>query len=101
MGSIRKLKKEIDSQIYEVISDCFTYSELYPDMKSDEVSGIISDAVNLRNDLIHRVNNPDPMADIKGIKAHYQLVNSDLNSNVEKLCERLSSVSKKKKKKSV
>jgi hypothetical protein len=98
MGSVRKLKKEIDSRIFEVISDCFTYSELNPGMKSDEVSEIISDAVNLRNDLMHRVNNPDRTADPKGIKAHYQLVSSDLVAGSDKLFERLSSVSLKKKK---
>jgi hypothetical protein len=98
MGSIRKLKKEIDSKVYEVISDCFTFSELYPDNKADEISGIISDAVNFRNDLMHRVNNPDREMDPKGIKAHYQLINQDLNAGSDKLFERLSSVSKKKKK---
>ncbi len=98
MGSIRKLKKVIDSKVYEVISDCFTYSELFPDKKTDDVSGIISDAVNFRNDLIHRINNPDPSGDPKGVKAHYQLINRDLVAGVDSLCERLSSVSKKKKK---
>jgi hypothetical protein len=94
MSSIRKLKKEIDSKMYEVISDCFTYSELHPDNNEDEVSGIISDAVNLRNELIHRVNNPDP----EGIKSHYKLVSRDLVAGTDKLFERLSSVSKTKKK---
>lgn len=98
MASIRKLKKVIDSKVYEVISDCFTYSELHPDHKPDELSGIISDAVNFRNDLVHRVNNPDRETDPKGIKAHYQLINRELDTGVDKLCERLSSLSKKKKK---
>lgn len=98
MASKRKLKKNIDSRVYEVISDCFTYSALYPDNKPDEVSGIISDAVNFRNDLMHRVNNPALEADPKGVKAHYQMVNKDLVSGVDKLFERLSSLSKKKKK---
>ncbi|MCJ7449444.1 MAG: hypothetical protein MUO72_17345 [Bacteroidales bacterium] len=98
MANIRSLKKEIDSRVYEVISDCFTYSELYPDNNPDEVTGIISDAVNFRNDLIHRVNNPDPEQDPRGVKSHYQLVNKDLDAGVSKLFERLSSVSKKKKK---
>lgn len=98
MGSIRKLKKEIDSQVYEVISDCFTYSEIHPDNKTDEVSGIIADACNFRNDLIARINNPDPSADQKGVKAHYQLISHDLGKGVEKLFDRLSSVSKTKKK---
>jgi len=47
---------------------------------------------------MHRVNNPDREADPKGLKAHYQLVNSDLVNGVDKLFNRLSSVSKKKKK---
>jgi hypothetical protein len=98
MGSIRELKKDIDSRIYEVISDCFTFSELHPDNKSDEISGIISDACNFRNDLIHRVNNPDREADPKGIKAHYQMISKDLGNGTNELFERLSSVSKKKKK---
>jgi hypothetical protein len=98
MGSIRKLKKAIDAKVYEVISDCFTYSELHPDDKPEDVSGIISDTVNFRNDLIHRINNPDPGADPKSVKAHYQLINKDLTAGIDKLFERLSSVSKKKKK---
>ncbi len=98
MGSIRKLKKEIDSKVYEVISDCFTLSSIHPDKKPDDVSGIISDAVNFRNDLMHRVNNPDPSGDPKGIKAHYQLINRDLKAGIDSLCDRLSSVSMKKKK---
>jgi hypothetical protein len=98
MGSIRKLKKEIDSEVYEVISDCLTYSEVHPDKKPDDISGIISDAVNFRNDLMHRVNNPDPSGDPKGVKVHYQLIKRDLSAGIDSLCERLSSVSKKKKK---
>ncbi len=98
MGNIRKLKKEIDSRIYEVISDCFTFSEVHPEEKPEEVSGIISDAVNFRNDLFQRVNHPSVELDPRGIKAHYQQVNHDLVAGTEKLFERLSSVSKKKKK---
>jgi hypothetical protein len=98
MANIRRLKKQIDSQIYSVISDCFTFSALYPEDKPEEISGIISDAVNFRNELIHRVNNPSQDLDPKGRKVHYQMVNRELDAGVDKLCERLSSVSKKRKK---
>ena len=74
MASIRELKKDIDYLIFEVISDCFVYAGLHPDNKTDEVSGIISDAVNLRNDLITRVNNPEGKGEPKVIKAHYKAV---------------------------
>ena len=97
MASIRELKKDIDYLVFEVISDCFVYAGLHPDNKTDEVSGIITDAVNLRNDLINRVNNPEKKSEPKVIKAHYQAIKNDLISGVDKLFDQLSSVSKKKK----
>lgn len=98
MANIRSLKKEIDKKIYQVISDCFTFSALHPDDKVDVISAIVSDAVSFRNELIHRVNNPSKETDPKSIKTHYQMVNKDLNAGIDKLFERLSSVLKKKKK---
>jgi hypothetical protein len=97
MASVRGLKKDIDSLIFEVISDCFIYSGLHPENKPDEVSAIISDAVNFRNDLIARVNNPDGKDNPKIVKAYYKTVEKDLISGVDKLFEKLSSLSKKKK----
>ena len=98
MASVKKLKKDIDNQVFELISDCFNYSELHPEDKSDEVSGIITEAVNLRNDLIARVNNPDGKDEPKIVKKYYQAITADMISGVDQLFKRLSSVSKKKKK---
>jgi len=97
MASIRGLKKDIDSLIFEVISDCFVYSGVHPGNKSDEVSTIISDAVNFRNDLIARVNNPDGKDNPKIVKAYYKSVEKDLISGVDKLFIRLSAITEKKK----
>jgi hypothetical protein len=97
MASVRVLKKDIDFLVFEVISDCFTYSGLHPDNQTDEVSAIISDAVNFRNDLIARVNNPDGKDNPKILKAYYKAVEKDLLTGVDKLFDRLSSVSVKKK----
>lgn len=96
MASVRGLKKDIDSLVFEVISDCFVYSGVHPDNKSDELSSIISDAVSFRNDLIARVNNPDGKDNPKILKAYYKLLAKDLNIGVDKLFNRLSSLSKKK-----
>lgn len=97
MASIRNLKKDIDYLIFEVLSDCFAYSEVHPDNKSDELSAIISDAVNMRNDLIARINNPDGKDNPKILKAFYKSVEKDLLTGVDKLFDRLSSLSSKKK----
>ena len=96
MASVRELKKDIDYLVFEVISDCFVYSGVHPENKSDELSAIISDAVNFRNDLIARVNNPDGKDNPKIVKAYYKTVEKDLMTGVDKLFNRLSSLSKKK-----
>lgn len=98
MGSIRKLKKDIDKEIFDLISDCLTYSEVHAEEHGNEITEIISDAVNFRNDLIMRVNSPKQTEDPKGVRAHYQLISKELNTGVDKFFERLSSLSKKKKK---
>jgi hypothetical protein len=95
MASVRELKKDIDFLIYEVISDCFAFSGLHPDTKADELSAIISDAIDFRNDLIARVNNPDGKDNPKIIKAYYKLLEKDLLTGVDKLFSRLSEMTKK------
>lgn len=95
MPSIRRLKKDIDNLIFEVISDSFTFGSLHPDDNPEEVSSIISEAVGLRNDLIKRVNNPERSEDTKVVKAHFQHVVKDLYLGVDKLCGRLSLLSGK------
>ena len=97
MASVRELKKDIDSLIFEVISDCFVYSGLNSENNTEKVSSIISDAVSLRNDLIARVNNPDGKDNPKIVKAYYKSVENDLKSGADKLFKRLSDLSKKKK----
>jgi len=97
MASVRELKKDIDFLIFEVISDCFVFSNLHPENKTDELTGLISDAVEFRNDLIARVNNPDGKDNPKIVKAYYKSVEKDLVQGVDKLFERLSTISSKKK----
>lgn len=97
MASVRELKKNIDNLVFEVISDCFVYSGVHPDNKSDELTAIISDAVNFRNDLIARVNNPDGKDNPKILKGYYKSVEKDLLTGVDKLFTRLSRLSKSKK----
>jgi len=96
MPSIRKLKKSIDCIIFEVISDCFTFGTLHPDEKEEEVSGIIADAVILRNELIKRVNNPGKIDGPGLVRSYFQNVEKDLFIGADKLCGRLSTLHGKK-----
>jgi hypothetical protein len=96
MASVRELKKDIDYLVFEVISDCLLYSDVNPDENTDAVTSIIEDAVNFRNDLIARVNNPDGKDNAKIVKAYYKKVEKDLLTGVDKLFDRLSALSVKK-----
>ncbi|HNY51849.1 MAG TPA: hypothetical protein PK727_01525 [Bacteroidales bacterium] len=92
MPSVRKLKKNIDTLVFEVISDCFTFGTLHPDEKPEEVSGIITDAVSLRNDLIKRANNPSGSKDPKSTRLHFRTIEKDLWVGLDKLCGRLTAL---------
>ena len=94
MASIRELKKDIDYLVFEVISDCFVYAGLHPDNKASEVSGIVNDAVSLRNDLIARVNKPVVKDEPKLVREHFKAVQNDLVAGVDKLFDQLSSLTK-------
>jgi hypothetical protein len=97
MASVRQLKKDIDNQVFEVIADCLLYLGLNPKANSDDITGIIEDAVSLRNDLILRTNNPVDKTDPKNLRKHFKEIESDLNAGIDKLCVTLSSLSSKKK----
>ncbi len=98
MASVKQLKKDIDNQIFAIISDCLLFTGLHPDNKTEEVSDIIEEAVSLRNDLIARVNNPDGKDNPSVVKKYFSAVETDLTTGADKLCQMLSDVSKKKKK---
>lgn len=97
MSNIRDLKKDIDYLVFEVISDCFAYTEVHAGDNQEDIQAIINDAVNLRNDLIARVNNPDGKDNPGIIKKYYGSVRKDLLEGVDKLFDRLSALSAKKK----
>ncbi len=94
MASVRKLKKDIDYLIFEVISDCFSFGTVHPEEEDGEVVEIIAEAVNLRNDLIKRVNNPEKGENRKVVKNYFKHIEKDLVTGVDNLFGQLSSLSK-------
>lgn len=95
MSSIRRLKKDVDLLVFEVISDCFVYGRLHPEEKDEKVSEIISDAVNLRNNLIGRINAPVKTEAPKEKRSYYNSIVRDLFIGVDGLCGRLSDLTAK------
>jgi hypothetical protein len=90
MANLRKIKKDIDFLISEVISDCYMFLSFHPEAKLQEAEGILLEAVNLRNDLYNRVNS----APSEGRKKHYIAISKDLLQGVDKLFGKVSGLSK-------
>ena len=89
MASIRHIKKDIDYLVSEVVSDCCTFMYLYPEKKQDEALAIINDVIDLRNNLITRVNHPEGKA-----KDHYKAIFKDLLTSVDAAFKNISELTK-------
>lgn len=85
MASIRHIKKDIDYLVSEVVSDCCTFMYLYPEKKQEEALAIINEAIELRNNLIERVNHPEGKA-----KLYYKAIFKDLFSGVDAAFKKIS-----------
>lgn len=95
MASIKNLKKDIDYLVYEVISDCFTVMTVQPHDKSDELAELVGDAVKLRNELFSRVKHPGGKDNPAITSEYYKKIKIDLVEGIDKLFERLSTITKK------
>jgi len=98
MSNIRTLKKEIDTGIYEVISDCLTFSAMNLKYHQSDVLDLISEAVMFRNNLFKKINSPVSGNDKAKMKKHFQEIRKEFVTGIDELFGRLSSLSKKKKK---
>ena len=90
MASLRRLKKDIDFLVEEVISDCCTFMYLYPDKKYEEAIQIIQNAVELRNKLYAELNNPQD----NPRKAYFKAINKELLEGVDALFMQVSELTK-------
>jgi hypothetical protein len=92
MASIKRLKKDIDYLAFAVIADCFNYNSYDPG--NEEVFQIVKDAIALRNELRHRISNPEPKAEGE-LKAIYKCIFNEAISSADESFVKLSEVIKK------
>ena len=86
--NLRVIKKDIEYFIGEFIDDCTLFLALNPDKDSSEIASVIDEAVDLYNDLKTKINHPDK----ENIKQYYKGVQNEMFSQLDALCEKLSSV---------
>lgn len=85
--NLRDIKKDIEYIIGEFIDDCSLFIALNPGKDTEEVAGIIDEAVDLYNDLKDKIN-----AKVEGNKKiYYNDIRRELIEKTDELCEKLSS----------
>lgn len=89
--NLRVLKKDVDFLIEEFMSDALlggTFSK--DEKKQEEIMGLITEAIELREDTYLKINNPDKSK----IKAYYRGVNETFYKSVDGLFDKLAAAVK-------
>ena len=86
--NLRDIKKDIEYFIGEFIDDCSLFIALNPKKGSEEVSGIIDEAVDLYNSLKDKINHPAEGAK----RAYYDGIRREMLEKLDTLSEKLSSI---------
>ncbi len=94
MASLRKLKKEIDYLVSEVISDGYACMVVHASKNRDAVIDIIEEAVDVRNKLIDRANHSDEKHNTRLVKKYYRTLRAEMFDSIDALFQKLSDICK-------
>jgi len=83
MTSRRRLKKEIDYVVSDLILDCFTYSSMYQKPNDAQTQEIIQQTLSLRNELRDLANHPEKKDKAETRKHFYDNVADTLIAGVD------------------
>ncbi len=92
MANKREIKRDVNNRCYEVIYECITFLEHTPSLNQENVYQIISETVELRNDLIHRINNPESNNSDHKSRVFYNKIKKDLNEGRVSFIDRLNTL---------
>jgi predicted HAD superfamily phosphohydrolase len=87
------LKRDINYLMDEVVTDSYLSLYFHPEHK-DAIVGVIRDAVDLRNSLYDRANNPVEKKSKSLVRKHYAAVRRDMFEGIDELFVRLSEAGK-------
>jgi hypothetical protein len=90
MASVKNIKKDIDYLVDEVISDSLLCISMQPVKNKESFIEIINQTVEMRNNLISRVNSAPREGKRSETKAYYKAIYDELISNADKTFEKLS-----------
>jgi hypothetical protein len=92
MANIRDLKKDVKQMVKHFITECYVHLAYSPSLHQENVLDIISDAMELERETIHKINNPDICKE-GGCNDYFKKLSSDFYEAIVELTERLNSLS--------
>jgi len=84
MTTRRRLKKEIDYAVSDLILDCMTYANLYQKPNDEGALQIVQDTMELRNKLRNMANHPEQKDNSESSKTYYDNIAKTLVEGVDK-----------------
>ena len=84
MTTRRRLKKEIDYIVSDLILDCITYTNLYQKPNDEEALQIVQDTLLMRNKLREQANHPEQKDNSQTAKSYYDNIAKTLVEGVDK-----------------
>ncbi|MDD2380605.1 MAG: hypothetical protein PHV35_02800 [Mariniphaga sp.] len=95
MSSIKRLKKEVDLIMTQVLSDCFYMVEYNPKVDAKAVMEIAGEMIEQHRDFRIRANHPDGKDNPKLVKKYFNELAADVIDTVNQALEKLSAEVKK------
>ncbi|MDP2337465.1 MAG: hypothetical protein Q8N05_13660 [Bacteroidota bacterium] len=83
MTSRRRLKKEIDYIVSDLILDCFTFNNMYQKPNDEAALEIVQGTLTLRNELRDLANHPEKKDESETVKSFYDNIAETLIGGVE------------------
>lgn len=85
MASIRSLKSDINFLTSELVTQAYLSKVLFKSMNDEEMSGLVSKALDFRNNFIEKVNHRDAKDNPKMVKAYFTKIRKDMIHQFEDL----------------
>jgi len=91
MANLRKLKKEIDYRLEEVVFDC-DMAICFRPSKEKEIFELMQEAVAVRNDLFSKAMNPSEPHNASLVRKHYAALRREMAEAFDGLFGKLSKI---------
>ena len=89
MASKRELKKDVDSLIFEIVSESYSFIDIYPKDDHTKAEEIIDNAMELQDETITSINNADKSLSAKETRKYFNELKTEFIQKVEALFKEL------------